>query len=93
MNMLQLLDRKVSEKEIIELLQDLIRIPSHRDTPGRERKIALYIHDFLRRQGIETELMPVLDDRPNVVAFLRGSGGGKKLMLNGHTDTVRPYRM
>jgi acetylornithine deacetylase/succinyl-diaminopimelate desuccinylase len=90
---LQLLDHAVSEKEIIELLQDLIRIPSHWETPGRERNVALHIHAFLLRHGIEAELMPVLEDRPNVVAVLRGSGGGKRLMLNGHTDTVRPYGM
>ncbi len=89
----ELLQDAVSEKEILELLQDLIRIPSHCDTPGRERGIALYMQEFLLRQGIHTELMSVLDERPNVIATLRGSGGGKRLMLNGHTDTIRPYRM
>ena len=30
----------------------------------------------------------VYDDRPNLVAALRGSGGGRSVVLNGHIDTV-----
>jgi acetylornithine deacetylase len=30
------------------------------------------------------------DGRPNVVATLQGSGGGKSLILNGHVDVVPP---
>ncbi len=37
---------------------------------------------------METELVEVEPSRPNVMGTLRGSGGGKSLMLNGHTDTV-----
>lgn len=29
-------------------------------------------------------------DRPNVVGVLRGTGGGKSLILNGHVDVVSP---
>ena len=27
-------------------------------------------------------------DRPNVVGVLRGTGGGRSLLLNGHVDTI-----
>ncbi len=30
------------------------------------------------------------ENRPNVVARLRGSGGGRSFMLSGHIDTVQP---
>ena len=33
---------------------------------------------------------PPLKDRPNVVGTLKGSGGGKSLLLNGHADVVSP---
>jgi acetylornithine deacetylase len=38
----------------------------------------------------ESGLAPVLDyrGRPNVVGVLKGSGGGRSLILNGHVDTV-----
>lgn len=40
----------------------------------------------LRDSGLE----PVLNyrNRPNVVGVLRGTGGGRSLILNGHVDTV-----
>ncbi len=82
-----------TEKELVELTQNLIRIPSHKDTPGFERDVANYIHDYLVQNGIESELHPVVDGRPNVVATIKGNGTGKSLMFNGHTDTVLPYNM
>lgn len=33
---------------------------------------------------------PPLKDRPNVVGTLKGSGGGKSLLFNGHADVVSP---
>src|ERR1700738_4803522 len=29
------------------------------------------------------------EGRPNIVATLKGSGGGRSLLLNGHTDVIR----
>ncbi len=81
------------EEELIELTQSLIKIPSHKDTPGFEREVAEFINQFLLNEGIESELHPVIDGRPNVVATIRGDGSGHSLMFNGHTDTVLPYNM
>ena len=39
------------------------------------------------------EYVPVTrgyEGRPNIVATIKGSGGGRSLLLNGHTDTVPP---
>lgn len=33
---------------------------------------------------------PPLKDRPNVVGTLKGTGGGKSLLFNGHADVVSP---
>ena len=82
-----------TEAELISLTQDLVRIPSHKDTPGFERNIAEFIHNYLLDNGIHSELHPVVDGRPNVVATIKGKGDGKSLMFNGHTDTVLPYNM
>jgi acetylornithine deacetylase/succinyl-diaminopimelate desuccinylase family protein len=85
--------RSVSKKEVEDLVKDLVRIPSHRDVPRREREVATFLKEFLSDEGIDARLRPVEKDRPNVIAVLKGSGGGKSLMLNGHTDTVPAYEM
>lgn len=81
------------QEEIIELTRSLIKIPSHKDVPTREKEMARFIHHFCKQHGIETQLVPVEGERSNVYAFLRGDGTGKTLMLNGHMDTVPPYNM
>jgi acetylornithine deacetylase/succinyl-diaminopimelate desuccinylase family protein len=87
------LRRSVSKKEVEGLVKDLVRIPSHRDVPKREREVATFLKEFLSDEGIDARLRPVEKDRPNVIAVLKGSGRGKSLMLNGHTDTVPAYKM
>lgn len=82
-----------SVDELIKLTQSLIQIPSHKDTPGREREVGKYIYDFCIANGLEAQLIPVEGERSNIIAYLRGDGTGKTLMLNGHTDTVPPYNM
>jgi len=43
-------------------------------------------YDALKASGLESVLN--YRDRPNVIGILRGSGGGRSLILNGHIDTV-----
>jgi acetylornithine deacetylase/succinyl-diaminopimelate desuccinylase len=81
------------EEELIEFIRQLIRIPSHKDVPGQEREIAMYIKKKLEKENIEVFLQKVIDDRYNVIAKVRGEFGGRSLMLNGHLDTVPPYTM
>ncbi len=83
---------EISRESLIEILADLVRIPSVNPdlVPGAngEAEIAQYIADRLRRTpGIDVELQYAGSDRPNVIATV-GSGTGRTLMLNGHTDTV-----
>jgi acetylornithine deacetylase/succinyl-diaminopimelate desuccinylase len=82
-----------SEEELISLTRNLIQIPSHKDARGREKSVAEYIYVFCESNGIDAELQPVEGERCNVLAYLRGDGSGRTLMLNGHTDTVPPYNM
>ena len=42
----------------------------------------------LRQAGLELDIWEPLPGRPNVVGTLRGSGGGRGLMLCGHMDVV-----
>lgn len=83
----------VRQEELEELLFQLIRIESHQDAPGYERNLVAFIKGFLEKEKIEVELQPVLEERANLIARVRGNGTGPVLVLNGHTDTVPPYEM
>ena len=85
--------RAVKRAEIEKLVKDLVRIPSHPDVPTQEKEVAAFLNEFLEDEGVESKLRFVEKDRPNVIAVVKGSGGGKSLMLNGHTDTVPAFDM
>ncbi len=82
-----------TEEEVIGLIAGLVSFPSHEGVENQETGTAEYIYDFFLREGIEAELIPVEDGRCNIIATLKGAGGGKTLLLTGHTDTVPPYDM
>lgn len=82
-----------TEQEIIDLITKLVGFPSHEGIENQETETAKYIYDFFIEEEIEAELIPVVDGRCNVVATLKGTGGGKTLLFTGHTDTVPPYDM
>ncbi len=87
----------INRDELISLVQNLIRIDSvnpylDEDGPG-EKAIAAFIRERLEAAGLEVHVTPINDTAVNVVGILRGAGGGKSLMLNGHMDTVSANRM
>ena len=82
-----------TDDEVIRLTQDLVRIPSHKYIEDRESRVAEYIYDYCADAGFEVTMETVEGKRRNVIAVLRGTGGGRDLILNGHTDTVPPYDM
>src|ERR1041384_6271350 len=51
-----------------------------------EGEIASFVAAWCADHGLEVEVLG--DERPSVIATKRGSGGGRSLLLNGHTDTV-----
>ncbi len=68
---------------VVELAEGLCRRPSPR---GEEKAAATYLADRLDHLGIEVELQEVVENRPNVVAILRGSSEYQSCLLNGHLD-------
>ena len=82
----------IDPERTIDLLRHMVQIDSVNPTlvPGAEGELELaqFIAGVLDEAGIEVELTDVAPGRPNVVARLRGSGGGRTLILNGHLDTV-----
>lgn len=85
-------ERNPRMTELGELVSRLVSIESVNPDlqPGAtgEAAIATFVADWLRAHGIETETQDAAPDRPNVIGIVRGSGGGRSLMLNAHMDTV-----
>ncbi|KAL2753399.1 hypothetical protein ACRALDRAFT_1072102 [Sodiomyces alcalophilus JCM 7366] len=87
--------RDVTLEDAVSLTQALVRINSA--VPGTaggtvtgpgETEIAQYIAAWLEHRDIETHWIEPTPGRPSVVGVVRGTGGGKTLMFNGHIDTV-----
>jgi len=76
----------------LDVLTNLVRINSINPTlaPGApgEREIGEYVARTLGAAGLEVERHEPEPGRVSVTGRLRGRGGGKSLMLNGHYDTV-----
>jgi len=73
-------------------LVDMVRINSINPTlvPGApgEAEIAAHVAGVLARSGLEVHSHAPEPGRVSVVGVLRGTGGGRSLMLNAHVDTV-----
>jgi acetylornithine deacetylase len=81
----------------IDLLSQMVRINSVNPdlVPGAagEGEMARFIAEWLRERGFEVHWLEATPNRPTVVGIARGSGGGKSLLFNGHTDTVTTETM
>jgi len=62
-------------------------------TGSGETAIAAFVASWLRSVGLSVEIIEPVAGRPSVVGVLRGSGGGRSLMLNAHMDTVGAGQM
>jgi acetylornithine deacetylase/succinyl-diaminopimelate desuccinylase-like protein len=70
-----------------ELLQRLIRFDTV-NPPGDERAAQEHLAALLRDAGFEVELLGRTEERPNLVARLRGHADGPTLAFLSHVDTV-----
>jgi hypothetical protein len=85
--------RDVSDEDPVTLTQVLTRIDSSNPGSSRtegagEKETAEYIASWLEHRDIEVNWIEEVPGRPSIVGVVRGTGGGKLLMLNGYIDTV-----
>lgn len=82
----------IDRERLVSELADLVRIdsvnPELVPNGAGEAEIADYLADRMREMGLDVEVWEPESGRPNVVGVLPGSGGGRSLMFNAHTDTV-----
>lgn len=68
---------------VVNLASDLIRIPSFKT---EETPLARWLEAWFLERGYTVEMQEVEPGRFQVIATLRGTGGGKSMMFNGHLD-------
>ena len=80
----------ISEDRLVSLARNMIRIPSF---VFQEHEVADFMADYLSGLGLDVRMMDVTHpweaDKTTrqPIATLKGSGGGRDLMINGHMDT------
>jgi acetylornithine deacetylase len=78
--------------DLVDLLSRLVAIDSVNPSlvPGGagETEIADFIAGWARDAGLEAQRLEATRGRPSVIVRARGTGGGRTLLLCGHTDTV-----
>jgi acetylornithine deacetylase len=78
--------RRINEQELVDLGCKLVSIAS---PTGYERNVGEFVAQWFENAGIATERQCIGAERMNVIATIKGSGGGVSLSYNGHMDV--PY--
>lgn len=85
--------------DLIKLTCDLVKIPSvnpnypgevYEEILGGETDVASFLRPILEEIGLETDMWEEEKGRANLVGVYKGTGGGRSLILCGHTDVVPP---
>jgi succinyl-diaminopimelate desuccinylase len=82
--------QEIRRKELIQLTQELVRIPSVRreEGLGGEEDVALFLANYLEDAGLEVVVEEVEPRSLNVMAVLERGRDGPCLMFECHTDVV-----
>lgn len=78
----------ITEGALAELGCEILRVPSFK---GEESDLARWLAAYFDERGYEVDLQEISPGRLQTIAVLRGRGGGRTLMFNGHLD-IDPLR-
>jgi acetylornithine deacetylase len=88
-----------SRDEILGTLADLVRIPSvtpkfpeldYNELVGGEGRCNAALRPTYEAAGATIDMWAEEPGRDNLVGVVKGTGGGRSLIFNGHIDTVPP---
>lgn len=77
----------IDEAEVIKLCQELVRIRSV-NPPGDELQLAESVSSYLKKAGLEVELINHSPTRASVLARIKSTRKKPGLLFNAHLDTV-----
>jgi len=75
---------RIRKDRLVETASAMIDVHSF---TGSEQPMAELMVSLYEQIGLQVQWQQVEEGRANAVGTWRGSGGGKSLMFNGHTDT------
>jgi len=82
----------IDKDYLTNLTQELVRIdstnPNLSPDGNGEAEIGKFVAKKLQELGLEVTTSEIAPGRVNTVGVLKGSGGGRSLLLNAHMDTV-----
>jgi acetylornithine deacetylase/succinyl-diaminopimelate desuccinylase family protein len=85
--------------ELIDTISKAVRISSvnpkypgqvYDDVVGGEGEVSTLMAEIYRDLGAEVDVFAIEPGRDNAVGRIRGAGGGRSLIYNGHVDVVPP---
>ena len=81
-----------SREYLIELVSGLVRFNTANPPGHNTSEAQKWFANELKEVGFKTELFDVFPGEPDLAGVIKGSGGGRSIILNGHIDVaeVRP---
>ncbi len=80
-------DWEAVNAEVLTHFQAMVRLDTA-DPPGREVDLTQYMVSILAAEGVDYSIFALEENRPNLVARIKGNGSKKPLLLMAHQDTV-----
>jgi acetylornithine deacetylase/succinyl-diaminopimelate desuccinylase family protein len=83
--------------ELVDAISKAVQIPSvnprypgqvYEEIVGGEGEVSRFMAGIYRELGAEVDVFGLEPGRENAVGRIRGSGGGRSLIYNGHVDVV-----
>ena len=77
----------VEKDELVKMLSNAVDIKSTNPT-GNERPMCEYVEGLLKENGIEYSIVPVENDRYDILAKIKGATKKDAIVFTGHMDVV-----
>lgn len=83
--------------ELVDVISRAVKIPSvnpkypgqvYDEVVGGEGEVSKFFAEIYRGIGCEVDVWAIEPGRENAVGVLKGTGGGRSLIYNGHVDVV-----
>jgi acetylornithine deacetylase/succinyl-diaminopimelate desuccinylase family protein len=93
---------QAGREELLEAISQAVQIPSvnppypgqvYDEVVGGEGRVSRLVAEIYRQMDAEVDIFGIEAGRENAVGVIRGAGGGRSLIYNGHVDVVPAGRV